>query len=281
MSGVDPALALARRVEGAEARLTQAFGERLGTDAAAEPLLFATGDGGVALHTGVESPLNKLVGCGLEGAIDEAELARIENAFAARGSGVQCEISTLARVEVFGQLAARGYRLVAVEHVLGCALPLQLPTDPGLDVTVAGNGERELGEWILGMVDAFAAGDGTGAGTADRFARAEIATAMRQFAGVPGVERFTVRIASSFAGGASMRCDPANIAQLCGAGTVPQLRRRGVQSALLRHRLAVAATRGCDVAVITTQPGSRSQQNAERSGFRLLHARLVLVRPTG
>ena len=34
----------------------------------------------------------------------------------------------------------------------------------------------------------------------------------------------------------------------------------------------------CDVAVITTQPGSKSQQNAQRQGFDLLYTRAVLVK---
>jgi hypothetical protein len=33
------------------------------------------------------------------------------------------------------------------------------------------------------------------------------------------------------------------------------------------------------VAVITTQPGSKSQQNAHRQGFALLYARAMLVKP--
>ena len=54
-------------------------------------------------------------------------------------------------------------------------------------------------------------------------------------------------------------------------------RRPGIQSALLSYRLADAAAAGCDVAVITTQPGSRSHQNAQRRGFDLLYTRAVLV----
>jgi hypothetical protein len=54
--------------------------------------------------------------------------------------------------------------------------------------------------------------------------------------------------------------------------------RRGVHTALLSARLADAAAAGCDVAVIITQPGSKSQQNAQRHGFDLLYARAVLVK---
>ena len=52
-----------------------------------------------------------------------------------------------------------------------------------------------------------------------------------------------------------------------------------MQTALLHTRLARAAAAGCDLAVMTTQPGSKSQQNAERQGFGLLYVRAVLVRP--
>ena len=65
-----------------------------------------------------------------------------------------------------------------------------------------------------------------------------------------------------------------------GAATAPAHRRRGIQTALLSARLADAAAAGCDVAVITTQPGSKSQQNAQRRGFDLLYTRAVLVKPT-
>ena len=68
------------------------------------------------------------------------------------------------------------------------------------------------------------------------------------------------------------------ITQLFGAATHPVHRRRGIQSALLRARLCAGRARGCDLAVVTTQPGSKSQQNALRAGFSLLYTRAVWVR---
>jgi ribosomal protein S18 acetylase RimI-like enzyme len=77
--------------------------------------------------------------------------------------------------------------------------------------------------------------------------------------------------------GASLRvCD--GVATLCGAATHPQHRRRGVQSALLATRVRAAAAAGCDVAVVTTQPGSKSHENVQRQGFELLYTRAILVR---
>jgi hypothetical protein len=69
------------------------------------------------------------------------------------------------------------------------------------------------------------------------------------------------------------------VAQFTGAATLPNARRRGVQSALLDARLAAARWAGAEFAVITTRPGSKSQENAIKSGFSLLYARAVLLKP--
>jgi hypothetical protein len=60
---------------------------------------------------------------------------------------------------------------------------------------------------------------------------------------------------------------------------LPVFRRRGVQTALLRRRLADAYEAGCELALLTTSPGSKSQENGHRQGFELLYSRALLVRP--
>ena len=54
-----------------------------------------------------------------------------------------------------------------------------------------------------------------------------------------------------------------------------------MQTALLDTRLADAARAGCDLAVVTTLPGSKSQHNVMRQGFALLYTRAILVREPG
>ena len=90
-----------------------------------------------------------------------------------------------------------------------------------------------------------------------------------------GVLRYAALRDGVIAGGARLRM-AEGVAQFTGAATAPAHRRRGIQTALLSARLADAAAAGCDVAVITTQPGSKSQQNAQRQGFDLLYTRAVL-----
>jgi GNAT superfamily N-acetyltransferase len=79
------------------------------------------------------------------------------------------------------------------------------------------------------------------------------------------------------AGGASLDLTEG-VAQMGGAATAPAHRRRGIQSALLSARLIDAAAAGCDIAVVTTQPGSRSHHNVQRQGYHLLYTRAILVK---
>ena len=60
---------------------------------------------------------------------------------------------------------------------------------------------------------------------------------------------------------------------LAGASTVPEGRRQGAQSALLDWRLKRLAAAGCDLAMMGAVPGSASQRNAERNGFRIAYTR--------
>jgi ribosomal protein S18 acetylase RimI-like enzyme len=176
------------------------------------------------------------------------------------------------------QLAARGYELRAFENVLGCAAA-SLPPEPAATFAVENADELDRDAFVDCMVDSFLQVDGSGAGTADQFARADLVAAMRETMSLPGLRRYAVRVGGVMAGAASMHIDDQGVAQLCGAATAPKFRRRGIQAALLRTRLADAALAGCDVAVITTQPGSKSQANAQRQRFSLLYARAILVKP--
>jgi len=63
--------------------------------------------------------------------------------------------------------------------------------------------------------------------------------------------------------------------------TLPGLRCRGVQGALIEARLAQALAGGIDLAMAVTEPGSAVQRNHERAGFRLAYSRAILARALG
>ena len=67
----------------------------------------------------------------------------------------------------------------------------------------------------------------------------------------------------------------SGLATLYADGTRETARGRGLQSALIRGRIAIAAERGCDLATASTLPGSQSQRNYERAGFRVAYTKIA------
>lgn len=66
-------------------------------------------------------------------------------------------------------------------------------------------------------------------------------------------------------------CD--GVAQLGGASTILEGRRLGAQNALLEARPHFAREQGCRLATMGAQPGSQSQRNAGKNGFRVAYTR--------
>jgi len=267
--------ALAGRIERVEVQLiaqsSAAARRRAGTAGFVIPVA-----GGVASFAGQGSPYNKVAGLGFDGVPDPDALDEIEKAFAAFGSPVQIELAHLADPAIGAALAGRGYRLESFENVLGRALAGEpgrvMP--PGVEVRPSGAEEFET--WLDVVAEGSVHPDMQGVPWQEEFSREAIIGAERDSAAT-GDMRYAALRDGVIVGGATMRI-AEGVAQLTGAATVPAHRRRGVQTALLSARLADAAAAGCDVAVITTQPGSKSQQNAQRQGFDLLYTRAVLVK---
>ncbi|MDI3286346.1 GNAT family N-acetyltransferase [Polyangium sp. 15x6] len=233
--------------------------------------------GGIATFSAPNSPLNKVAGLGFAGPLDEAALVAVEQAFAERGSPVQVEIANLADPSIARELTLRGYVLQGFENVLGRSLPAspEAPRAPVVDVQPSPL--SELSAWTDVVVTGFASPDTQGVASHESFPRELLENVMLDMASASGFSRYLARRDGVVAGAASLRL-AKGVAQLCGAATLPEHRRRGVQSALLAARLEIAAKAGCDVAVVTTQPGSKSQENVQRQGFELLYTRAVLVR---
>jgi GNAT superfamily N-acetyltransferase len=266
---------LAERIERVEMQLitaaTEAARQRAGAAAFVIPVA-----GGAACYAEDGSPMNKVVGLGFVGAPSGDALDEIERAFAARGAATQVELANLADPSIGARLTSRGYQLVSFENVLGRSLhdELQPITALGVEIRLCGH---DLDAWLDVVVDGFAHPDLEGVPSHEDFPREIVENAERDVEQA-GVTPYLALCDGVVAGGAGMRMS-GGVAQLTGAATAPAHRRRGVQTALLSARLVDAARAGCDIAVVTTQPGSKSQQNVQRRGFQLLYTRAVLVKP--
>lgn len=269
---------LARRIEQADASLTaditQTSRARLNPDRAIiQPIA-----GGIAVFMEPGSPYNKTVGVGFQGIPDADALAALEQAFDERETALQFEVSTLAEPAIVRALTGRGYLVVGFENVLGMRVTPPGSVATGVRVTEAGADASSL--WIDTMIEAFGVPDSyDGPAMAEEFPRDVLERIFGDTARA-GLDRYLAWRGDDVAGAATMRVQDG-IAQFCGAATLAAHRRQGVQGALLRHRLEVAASRGADVAVVTTTPGSTSQANAQKAGFSLLYSRALLQRPVG
>ena len=273
---------LASRIENAECRLLRDAAVAMKDSPNASDMFHAEVGGGFALFTSPDSPLNKVAGLGFaDWQIDDTWVA-LESAFAKRKAAVQVEISTLAEPAVASALSSRGYQLVGFEAILarttGDAEQADAPALHPDQISLAPCVEGELDLWIDIVVSGFLVPDTQGVASHESFEREPLESVIREFAAIDGFQRYIARVDGTPAGAGSMRvCD--GVAQLCGSATLPEFRRRGVQSSFLAHRLSEARKHGADIVVGTTQPGSKSMQNVQKKGFELLYNRAVLIKP--
>ena len=204
---------------------------------------------------------------GFYGEVTSADVDRVEEFFRSRGVLCAIVVSPLADASLLALLAPRGYRIQEFNSVLIRPIRPDEPFTQRAGVTV----ERVTPETATPYTRAVARGFSEfGPVPEEVFAG---------FAVLPGALAFLARIDGEIVGGCGGRIIPeARIAALFGTATLPEYRRRGVQSALIARRLHEAADAGCEYAVVSTLPGSGSQRNMERRGFRLAYTKLVMVR---
>ena len=269
---------LAKRIERAEVALVADAVAACARRVPSTQLIDRRVAGGIAAYIEPGCPFNKIAGLGFDGLPSDEDFASVEREFAARSSPLQAEISTLAEPAVAKRLTERGYALVGFENVLGLNLRQWSDADRSSDIDVRPTASGEGPIWLSTVTDGFLHADAfDGPPSHETFARESLERVFNDMLNASGLERYLALRDGAVAGGASLRIHDG-IATLCGAATLPEHRRRGVQTALLRERLRIAVERGCDTAVVTTQPASKSQSNVQRAGFALLYARAVLVR---
>jgi hypothetical protein len=266
-------LPLARRLEKAEARSNVEFVEARARAFPASGAGWLEVAGAYAMFDGASSPLTQTFGLGLFAPMTDAEMGRLEEFFRERGAPVFHEVSPLAETALLDLLNGRGYQPVEFTSVMfrpiRTGASLAAPRNEAIRVRAVGEDEYEL--WAR-----------TAARGWSEFA--ELADFIEDLSRVSAARSGAVSFLAELDGepiATGALSIGEGVALLAGASTVPEGRRRGAQLALLDARLRHAAEQGCDIAMMCAAPGSASQRNAERQGFRIAYTRIKwsLARP--
>lgn len=266
-SSVFSDLALARRLERAEAQGSAEFVEtraRLFPESGATWIEVA---GAYAMYDGLKSPLTQTFGLGILRSLTNSDMDTIEEFYRERGAPVFHEVSPLADASVLALLNERAYHPIEFTSVMFRPIKrgvhLKISRNERIQVRLAGKNEQEL--WAQTATR----------GWSEFIEFADFMFEMWQVsAKTAGALTFLAELEEGkpIATGAMSICD--GVALLAGASTVPEARRQGAQLALLDSRLRYAVEHGCDIAMMCALPGSASQRNAERQGFRIAYTRI-------
>jgi len=262
-------LPLARRLETAEVasakeyvRAKQFLAPEIG--AVARPI-----EDGLAIFTGAGSPVNRAQGLGMQRPVREESIEAAEAFFTAYGETTRVDLNPLAHDSLHQLLRARGYGVQLFKNVwwrpMGRIAPVNRAT-PRVQVEIVTEKTALLWAQVVG------------AAFSGRSSLDEADTSI-SLANVykDGATCFLAWIDDDPAGGGAVAIHHG-VAILFSTSVRPALRRMGVQSALLRARLAFAADAGCDLVTVSTTPGGASQHNVERFGFRLAYTKPTMVK---
>lgn len=258
-------LALSRRLERTEARSNASFVEaraRAFPEIGAEWIDIC---GVYAMFDGSDSPLTQTFGLGLFDPVAADDLERIEKFFQERDAPVFHEVSPLADPAIFPLLNQRGYQPCEFTTILFRRL------ERGASYAELRNENIKVRLTTADEVELWAQTSSRGWSEFPELADFMLSFGKVVAQRVDGLSFIAELEGRAIATGAMSIYD--DVALLAGASTIPEGRKQGAQLALLDSRLRYASEQGCTIATMGALPGSASQRNAERQGFRIAYTR--------
>jgi GNAT superfamily N-acetyltransferase len=226
--------------------------------------------GGHMIFAGLGSPIGRAVGMGLDRIFTTEDLDRVEQFYRSHHAPAQLDVCPLHDSELFAMFKERGYAIAELNNVLYRRLTPEEEFPPPPQQCEIRRSSSNEAEAAAAIVDRAFFPDGV---------PKEFAGLLAPLYQMEGALTFVATVEGKIAAcGAGLMIPEHRVFGLFGAGTLSEFRGRGLQTALLRARMAAAAEAGCEYAVIVTNGGTTSQRNAERLGFRVAYSKVTAIR---
>jgi len=222
--------------------------------------------GGHLVFVAKDHPVGRAHGLGFSGKVNIEDIEHVEEFYFRHGAAAQVDVCPYADPSLFQALNQRGFQVAEFNQTLARRIsPEERFTAKLEGIEIRAVRPDETGTWRKVLAQVFFGEHA--AQWEDLF--------------TPWAENNPMALAAfsggKMIGGAGGLLIPQyNLAAFFGAATLPEAQGRGIQSAFMLVRLNVAQQAGCDLAVTLTLPGTTSQRNAERAGFRTAYTKVVV-----
>lgn len=231
--------------------------------------------GGIVTYAGPAAFANTALAVGLTEPAGDDEAHAILDFHNQHAVDSRIECSPFTAKPLVLALSSLGYTIRMFENIFAIDLALappnvfQTPDIPGLEIRLIDTADEH-------QLELFARISNSGFLTPEQTSQDLLPITMR-FARLPRARSFIATIEDTpvAAGGLELH---ETVATLYGVTVLPEYRRRGIQQALIAHRLHHAREYNVRLATIGTEPGIPTERNAIRAGFSIAYTKPILSR---
>ena len=231
---------------------------------------------GYAVFTGVNSPLTKAAAIGFDDNFDPEQITEFEKFCSVNNCPAVIEVSQLAGLDLTKELVKRGF--VISEYTNALVLKIEsglVHNEKSLD-DIKIVGDDDLDDYIRTTTDGFLNFNAKTDVPDEKMQlfRQESDIISQVFYHQPNSVCFIAVYENQPAGSAAF-FTYKDSSLFLGTTTLPAYRLRGIQTNLIKKRINYAGSKNISSVYSITYPGSLSQHNLEKAGFRVLCGRVT------
>jgi len=216
-------------------------------------------DNGFMTFAGEKSPLSQTVGIGFKPDNWEKLIDKIEDFYFTEKCDVNIDLNISVEKELINTLLKRGYKDIGQTNILMKQFDGAF-NEITSNIKDSGNYDTDI------LAETITRGFTNGKTDTEMY---EVFKVYKQ---MPGMKCYHYEKNNKIAGCGFVKIF-SNIAALCGASTLKEYRRQGIQTQLMKARVNYALEKGCNIFAVVTIEESLSEKNYIKNGFKIVSQR--------